>query len=157
MAHYSIYGGSIAMTLPDDWNDRSIYTFVAPEQQMGAGLPTMAKTQGFRPNVVVTREPKGRYEKVDAYAKDQLTAQKRTAEMKNLTVVHEESITVSGSPALQRNVTFVVEQQSATVQQLQVFVLHGAWIYTLTFSTLPAHFNEQRKAFDAVVAGIKLA
>lgn len=156
MANYSIYGGSIALKLPDNWDDRSIYTFVAPEQSMAGGLPTMAKQQGFRPNVVVTREAKGRYERVDAYAKDQLNAQKQTREMKNLTVVEEANLTVSGQPAIARNFTFVVESQKATVQQLQVFVMHGAWIYTFTFSTLPAHFAEQKKMFDAVIADVKL-
>ncbi|MCC6808265.1 MAG: DcrB-related protein [Deltaproteobacteria bacterium] len=157
MANYSIYGGSIALALPDNWDDRSIYTFVAPEQSMSAGLPTMAKTQGFRPNVVVTREHKGRHERVDAYAKEQLNAQKQTREMKNLTVVTEENITVSGAPAISRNFTFVVESQKATVQQLQVFVMHGTWIYTFTFSTLPAHFAEQKKMFDSVISAVKLA
>jgi hypothetical protein len=156
MANYSIYGGSIALALPDNWDDRSIYTFVAPEQSMTAGLPTLAKTQGFRPNVVVTREAKGRYERVDAYAKDQLNAQKQTREMKNLTVVAEENVTVGGQPALARNFTFVVESQKATVQQMQVFVMHKDWVYTFTFSTLPAHFAEQKKMFDEIIKDVKL-
>src|SRR5687768_17052477 len=140
MANFAIYGGALSFNLPDQWDDRSIYTFVAPEQSMGAGLPTMAKTQGFRPNVVVTRESKGKYERLDAYAKDQLAAsQKQLPQMK---VISEEAQKVAGIDSIIRTFTFVVPQQNATVQQIQVFALRDEWIYTLTFSTLPQFFAD---------------
>ncbi len=152
MAHFGIYGGALSLDLPEQWDDRSIYTFVAPEQSMGAGLPTMAKTQGFRPNVVVTREGKGKYERLDAYAKDQLAAsQKQLPQMK---VLQEGPTQVAGVEALSRTFTFVVPQQNATVQQVQVFALHGAWIYTLTFSTLPQFFSEHEKMFNDVLGKV---
>jgi len=148
MGNFSIYGGALSLDLPAAWDDHSVYTFVAPEQSMGAGLPTMAKTQGFRPNVVVTREGKGKYERLDAYAKEQLGAsQKALPQMK---VLSEDSGTTGGIASISRVFTFVVPNQNATVQQVQIFVMHGAWIYTMTFSTLPQFYAEHRKLFDDV-------
>ena len=152
MGSFSLYGGTLALNLPDTWDDRSIYTYVAPEQNVSAGMPTMNKTQGFRPNVVVTRESRGKYERLDAYAKDQLAAsQKQLPQMK---VVSEDPSTVGGQPAICRVFTFVAPPQNVTVQQMQTFVLIGDWIYTLTFSTLPSHFNEQKKMFDKIVGDV---
>lgn len=150
MANHSIYAGALQFQLSDAWEDRSIYTFVAPEQSIASALPTMAKTQGFRPNVVVTREPKGKYERIDAYAKDQLAASQKG--LPNLKVVAEVQLTLAGKAAIKRTFTFVVPQQNAQVQQVQIFMLHGDWLYMVTFSTLPQHFSEHEKMFDEIVS-----
>jgi hypothetical protein len=150
MGNFAIYGGSVSLDLPAQWDDHSVYTFVAPEQSMSAGLPTMAKQQGFRPNVVVTREAKGKYERLDAYAKDQLSASSKA--LPQLKVVSEEAGMTGGIASISRVFTFVVPNQNATVQQLQIFAMHGPWVYTVTFSTLPQFYAEHKKLFDQVTA-----
>lgn len=150
MGSYSLYGGTITLQLPDSWDDRSIYTFVAPEQSAASGLPTMNNQQGFRPNVVVTREARGKYERLDAYTKDQLAASQK--ELPNMKIVSEEPTKVGDFQGITRVFTFIAKPHNVAVQQMQSFVLVGDHIYTLTFSTLPSHFDQQKAMFDKIVA-----
>ena len=149
-----IFNDFVSLELPGQWEDRSIYTFVAPEQMASSGLPTMAKTQGFRPNVVVTREPKGKVQRIDTYAKEQLAISQK--QLPQLKVIEDKEHQLSGQPAVSRVFTFVAPPQNVVVQQLQTFVLHQDWIYTFTFSSLPDGFNEQRKSFDGILGSVKL-
>lgn len=149
-----IFNDLVGLELPGEWEDRSIYTFVAPEQtSVASGLPTMAKTQGFRPNVVITREPKGKTQRIDAYAKEQLAiSQKQLPQMK---VLEDKEHQISDQAAVTRVFTFVAPPQNIMVQQLQTFVLSGDYIYTFTFSSLPDGFANQRKAFDQILGSVR--
>lgn len=149
-----IFNDLVTLQLPGAWEDRSIYTFVAPEVHAASALPTMAKTQGFRPNVVITREPKGKTQRVDAYAKEQLSISQK--QLPQLKVLEDKEHPLGGQTAVSRVFTFVAPPQNVVVQQLQTFVLTGDWIYTFTFSSLPDGFNEQRKAFDTILASVTL-
>jgi hypothetical protein len=148
MTTHKLFAGMTTLELPAEWDDRSIYTFVAPEQTRAA--PTMARAQSFRPNVVVTREPCGAYDRPEAYAKDQLAESRK--QLPQLRVIEENATAVGGKPGFARLFTFVAPPQNVTVQQLQAFVIAAEWVYTFTFSGLPETFAEQRVSFDKILS-----
>ncbi len=146
MAQYELYAGALRFSLPDDWQDHSIYSYLASEQPAGHGQA------GFRSNIVTTREPRGRYEKVEEYAKDQLTAAKE--QLPGLKIVEEGAERVATRHAYSRVFTFVAPPENIEVQQRQVFILSGDWVYTITFSTLPSHYAVQRDAFASILGQV---
>lgn len=153
MTTHHLFAGTTTLELPEEWEDRSMYTFVAPEQTRTGG-PTMARQQSFRPNVVVTRELRGNHERVETYAKDQLAASQK--QLPQLRILEETALQVSGKPAVMRMFTFVAPPQNVSVQQLQAFVLSGDWVHTFTFSGLPESFSAQRATFDQVLSQLKV-
>lgn len=55
-ASLSLFG--IPCDIPDDWNNVSLYRFVAPAtDDIGTDMPTASKSVQFRDNLVVTRTP----------------------------------------------------------------------------------------------------
>ena len=154
MTTHKLFAGFTPLELPADWEDRSMYTFVAPEQSRLGG-PTMARAQTFRPNVVVTREARGAHDRVESYAKEQLVASQK--QLPQLRVLEETTQQLGGLPAIVRMFTFVAPPQNVVVQQLQAFVLNGDWIQTFTFSGLPDTFVEQRATFDKILAQLVIS
>ena len=149
MTTHKLFAGTTTLELPAEWEDRSMYTFVAPEQTR-AGGPTMARAQSFRPNVVVTRELRGAHERVDTYAKEQLSASQK--QLPQLRIIEETTLQIGGKTGVMRVFTFMAPPQNVLVQQLQAFVLAGDWVHTFTFSGLPETFANQRTTFDKILS-----
>jgi hypothetical protein len=135
---------SLRFTIPDAWEDRSIYTFVGPEETLAsaAHLPTFVKTKGIRPNVVVTRE-RVRSD-LATYASEQLTASRK--QLPGVTILEEHATEVPLGKMILRTFTFSADG-ATTVRQLQAYVLQGDFAYTFTFSTLPGLYEQHRAWF----------
>jgi len=151
MTTHKLFAGNTTLELPAEWEDRSMYTFVAPERSRTGG-PTMARAQSFRPNMVITRESRGSHERVDTYAKEQLAASQK--QLPQLRVLEDKAQTVGGQPGIVRMFTFMAPPHNVLVQQLQAFVLTGEWVTTFTFSGMPEGFAEQRVSFDNIISQI---
>lgn len=134
-------GNDFTLDVPDDWQDRSIITFVA----------TVAPSE-FAPNVVLTREPIGADESVEDYADRQFAVTQ--AEVEGLSVVEQNNITIGGKPAVQ-----IVQKISAhglNLQQLQTFVLSDEEIFIVTCTASAASFHQHFPRFQKIIQSFRL-
>jgi hypothetical protein len=142
MVEQTLFGG-VGATLPARWSDRSIYTFVAPDD----------RGSRFFSNLVATREAAS--DDVEAYAATQLRAAK--TQLAELHLVEQNSLRVGGHAAVVAVFTFVAPPHAVKVEQLQAFVRVGDWVYTFTFSALAEVFKDKRAEFDAILSSITFA
>lgn len=61
------------------------------------------------------------------------------------------SLSIDGAPA--RSLNYVGRPSGHLLRLRQVFVLHGGWIYTITYTALPATYEAHVGALDQVIAG----
>lgn len=121
---------------PDDWQDRSIITFVAP-----------SAPNEFAPNVVITREAVNAELSVEEYAYRQFEIAQQ--EVAGLKVIEQKNTTLSGRPAVE-----IIQRLSAhnlTLQQLQIFVLLHAEICVITCTATVGSFNQYLPRFRRVL------
>ena len=121
---------------PDDWEDRSIITFVAP-----------AAPNDFAPNVVITKEAIDAELSVEDYAYRQFEiAQKEVSGMK---ILEQKNTTLGGKPAVE-----IVQQLSAhglNLQQLQFFVLLYEEICVITCTATVGNFKQYLPRFRRIL------
>ena len=138
------------LSIPDNWVDRSIYTFVAPSRTSSlesSPLTIDIPEQTFRPNLVVTCENE-RVADLAGYVRQQWQESGRA--LPELTLVREGALTLDGRPAFQRVFSFLA--QGTTVVQRQVFLLVDGLAYALTFSSLPEAFDQDdRELFEPFI------
>ncbi len=140
MTQQTLFGG-VGATLPASWSDRSIYTFISPDDRGAA----------FFANIVATRE--AATGDVAAYAAAQLSGAK--AQLAKFTLLEERPVRIGGRPAALAVFTFIAPPY--LVQQLQAFVIAQDWAYTFTFSALAEAFTDKRAEFDAILASLTFA
>jgi hypothetical protein len=134
-------GNSFDLEVPDDWQDRSIISFVA-----------MVSPSEFAPNVVVTKEAIDERMSVEDYAQKQFSVTQ--AEVQGLSVVEQQNIEINGRPAVQ-----IVQKISAHglhLQQLQTFILASEEIYILTCTATAATFQQHLPRFKKIVESLRL-
>jgi hypothetical protein len=150
MTELALFGGRVRVGLPGDWDERTVYTFVAPART--SDLPTLSEVNEPRVNVVVTREA------AQATTLDELVARYRAdaaGQLPQFRVLEDAARTVDARPAVERVFTF--EIQNSVVQQSQVVVMAGAWAYTLTFTSTVASFAADRAVFERVLGSLRFA
>lgn len=137
--HYK--ASNFSLDVPDDWQDRSIISFVA----------TVAPSE-FAPNVVITKEAVDEETSVEDYAHRQFAVTQ--AEVAGLTIIDQQNITIEGNPAIQ-----IVQKISAhglNLQQLQTFVLAGDEIIILTCTATAAGFEQHSARFQQIAQSLRL-
>lgn len=130
-----------SLDVPDDWQDRSIISFVA----------TVAPTE-FAPNTVITREPTDENQSVEDYANRQFAVTQ--AEVEGLKIVEQNNITVGGKPAVQINQK--IAAHGLKLQQLQTFVLSDEEIFILTCTATAASFEQHLPRFRKIAESFRL-
>lgn len=133
---------NFSLDVPDDWEDRSIISFVA----------TVAPTE-FAPNVVITKEAVAEETSVEDYAHRQFAVTQ--SEVAGLTVIDQQNIIVEGNPAVQ-----IIQKISAhglNLQQLQTFVLAGEEIIIVTCTTTAASFHQHSARFQKIAQSLRLS
>lgn len=133
--------GNFTLDIPDDWQDRSILSFVA----------TVSPNE-FAPNVVVTKEFVEPETSVEDYANKQFAVTQ--SEVEGLKIVDQQNIDIGGEPAVQ-----VVQKISAhglNLQQLQTFILSDAVIYIVTCTATAAAFAQHLTRFQKIARSIRL-
>ncbi len=121
---------------PNDWEDRSIITFVAP-----------AAPNEFAPNVVITKEAIDPALSVEEYAYRQFEIAR--AEVSGMKIIEQKNTTLSGKPAVE-----IVQQLSAhglNLQQLQFFVLLYEEICVITCTATVGNFNQYLPNFQRIL------
>ena len=134
-------GGIFALDLPDDWQNRSIISFIAE----------VAPTE-FAPNVVITREPVDEETSIEDYAGRQFAVTQ--SEVEGLQIVEQRNTSIGGKPAVQ-----IVQKISAhglKLQQLQTFILADEEIFIVTCTATGASFEQHLPRFQKIVESFRL-
>ncbi len=121
---------------PNDWEDRSIITFVAP-----------AAPNEFAPNVVITKEAIDAELSIEDYAYRQFEIAQR--EVSGMKILEQKNTTLSGKPAVE-----IVQQLSAhglNLQQLQFFVLLYEEICVITCTATVGSFSQYLPRFRQIL------
>jgi hypothetical protein len=128
----------LRITLPDDWSDESVITFVAPA------------ANGLAANVVITSAPRETafYADVDR----ELTELKKRA--KKYRLVSAESFEHHGRAAKKVEHRFV-SGDNLEIRQLQLYVDGGATIHTASISHADAAFEPNRARFETVLQSLR--
>ncbi|MEP6925005.1 MAG: DcrB-related protein [Pyrinomonadaceae bacterium] len=129
-------------TIPDDWQDRTMLTLVAP----------FAPGQ-FATNVVVTRHEVAASDSIESFAKLQLEMMQNS--LPAFELLDSRATTINGRPAIQQLHRFRSEQ-GEFVQQVQTFVLGNLEIYAMTGTARISEFNQHIDAFRQIMDDVHL-
>ncbi len=108
--------GRIRLDVPDDWQDQSIITLVKPPK----GRMATAGVTDVTRNIIINRaEADGSFTAAELAA---VHLESLQAALPDLKVISEETVEVSGQPAIAREVQFATSEKGL-VQQLHLFVI----------------------------------
>ena len=134
-------GNNFALNVPDDWQDRSVISFVA----------AVAPNE-FAPNVVITREPIDEDASVEDYANRQFAVTQ--AEVAGLKIIEQNNLTVGGKPAVQ--IIQKIAAHGLSLQQLQTFVLSEEEMFIITCTASGASFDQHLPRFKKLIESFQI-
>lgn len=132
---------NFTVELPDEWEDRTMVTLVAPFQP-----------GGFASNVVITQHFIGSNESVEGFAEEQTRLLQQS--LPQYQVLDRRSTEINGLPAVQQLHQFQTE--SGILQQAQTFVLAENVVYALTCTAQVTDFNAFIPAFRQIVENFRV-
>lgn len=121
--------------LPDKWIDNSIVIFNGPPND------------GFSPNITVLRELIAHPLSAEEYAANQLAGLMEEFNDQNYQVLEEGRVQLGGLAAHYRVHTFLMDDNSTELTQMQVYVVRNLEAITITFTHLSHWFALQRQVF----------
>jgi hypothetical protein len=124
----------------------SVQSGVANVQYLAVG----PRHHSFATNVNVVREPaRGRSDMDQIVGLEIATIKRLAPQAGSFSKVTR--LTLGGEPA--RAVDYLnAPTGNSVLHQRQVFVIHGGWIYTITYSALPSAYVAHVRALDAVTS-----
>lgn len=120
------HANNFTIETPDDWQDRSIITFVEPNA-----------VDEFSPNVVITKENVDLDVGVEDYAHRQFEITNK--EVVGMKILEQKNSTLNGRPAVE-----IIQRLTAhglNLQQLQTFVLLGTSMCVITCTATAGGFS----------------
>jgi hypothetical protein len=129
-----------AIELPDGWVDRTVLTYVGPDDGEGS------------PSLVVTRDELTEGITLGRYATMQDAAVR--AGLEGVDLVDERETTVAGRPAVRH--TYVWSMDGRAIRQRVWCLLEGSTGYAITASAPEARFEELRPLFARAVASFAI-
>lgn len=127
--------GDWTIGLPDKWIDNSIVIFNGPPND------------GFSPNITVLREPLTYALSAEEYASNQLAGLMEEFNDQNYQVLEEGTVKLGDLAAYYRIHSFLMDDDSRELTQMQVYVVRGMEAITITFTHLSQWFALQRQIF----------
>lgn len=134
-------GNNFALNVPDDWQDRSVISFVAK-----------VAPNEFAPNIVITSEPVNDDVSIEDYAKRQFSVTQ--AEVEGLTILEQNNIEIGGRPAVQ--IVQKIAAHGLNLQQLQTFLLAESQIFIVTCTATSTTFEQHLPNFGKVIESFRL-
>jgi hypothetical protein len=132
----------VRLEAPGHWIDASVITLICPEGP-----------DGFRPNVLVSREPLDGVVSAEAYAKSQSVGLRK--QYKAYKVHREERVQAGEREAYLVEHSFKSPENLA-VRQQQVYVVKDGMVFTMALTHLEDHFEQMRESFDRVRASFQV-
>jgi hypothetical protein len=142
--------GPLDIAIPPDWEDRSLYTFIAPPQEMRAGM--MATTQSFRANVVLTRRPVPPDQTIEASA--ELAAARAKRDLGDIKVTILEGPPIDGSPSQTLSYVVVDPRGGPPIAQVQYLFKRDGSEWSLTFSVAALELKNRQAELERLVMSI---
>lgn len=134
------HGGNFALEIPDDWQNRSVISFVAK----------VAPTE-FAPNVVITREFVDEDTSIEEYASRQFAVTQ--AEVEGLQIIEQRNTAVGGKPAVQ--LIQKIAAHGLKLEQLQTFILTDVEILIITCTSTAANFEQHLPKFAKIIQSFR--
>lgn len=131
-----------ATELPEDWEDRTMITLVAPFVP-GA----------FASNVVITRHLVAPTDSIEDFARRQLELLKSS--LPNFQLLDSRATTVNGYPACQQLHRFRAENR--VLQQAQTFILADKTVFAITGTAPLEDFDSHIPALRQIVENFRLS
>jgi hypothetical protein len=139
----SVSAGDFDLPLPDGWSDRTAVTLAGP-----------ASVDGYVPNVVVTREALCSNLGLGGFADGHLRLLRDQAE--EVSVLSTEETQLGGTRAIVRTVRFRVGD-SASLVQLQAFVVGNGMGYALVGTTGETAFADAEPSLRSIIEGFRFS
>lgn len=132
-----------SLAVPDDWSDRSMITWVAPQQAGGKVLP----------NLLCSKGEKQAGEDLDGFVNRQL--KELMGKVKNFELISRHNTTFGGLPAVELN--FAMRPQGIMLQQRQVFFSAGPddrIIHTVVVTAAREDFPRMEPLFQQMLSSV---
>jgi len=139
----SVSAGDFDLPLPDGWSDRTAVTLAGP-----------ASVDGYVPNVVVTREALCSNLGLGGFADGHLRLLRDQAE--EVSVLSTEETQLGGTRAIVRTVRFRIGD-SASLVQLQAFVVGNGMGYALVGTTGETAFADAEPSLRSIIEGFRFS
>jgi hypothetical protein len=151
----TVFGYPVELT--EDWDDRSVYTFVlkggnGAQSPVAAGGPMAmhggSGGQDFRSNVVVIREAKGDRD-LAGYVQEQ--KQKLTEKLSAAKLVNESATNVGGHPAHEQEYHISLDRPLPSLVQWHVSVDRDGCFYHFCCSSTQNEFQGTKAQFESLI------
>jgi hypothetical protein len=144
--------GRMKIDLPDTWEDRSTYTFIAPREK--AGIGPMLGDDGFRTNLVITTGKAGQARSLDEVLG--ATIAQLRANFGDISFEQTAGPDISGAPS--HRVTYRIVEPGGTlpIVQVQYLTVADRTERIFTFTTAAVHAKALAQDFDRMIRSIKL-
>jgi hypothetical protein len=141
--------GSFATVIPDGFSDVARAPRGGPVNNMLHAV-VRPRVGNYLPSIDVVRQPKDGLSST-AFARRDLRSIPQLAPPPNAHGVSSPR-TLTVAKAAARSISYFTQAMGRVLHQRQVFVLHGRWIYTLTYSALSTEYSRFVAAIDRVIA-----
>ena len=146
--------GPFSMDIPNTWNDRTVYTFVAPKVVNPRESPHLRMGSGFRENIVVTRERVRRDINPQDYLRQQLDDLKDRLQAFRL--LREEPLRVGGYLAHSASYQFGLRGERLDICQFRVVLLVDDDAVTFTGTAAASVFEAKKRVFLNILNTLEL-
>jgi hypothetical protein len=147
--------GALEIGIPESWEDRSLYTFIAPAAKASLGATVKGGQSEFRTNVVIAPSPLAEGDDLAACAKKATDRAKKDFGA-NLEVTVEEGPRASGRETKRLRWRVVDPRGGAPIQQIQYILTARDRQWTITFSTLAVEARAQLSDLDEYVRSVRV-
>ncbi len=132
----NLTANDFATTFPDEWQDRTMFTLVAP----------FADGE-FAANCVITKNAVTAHESLEDFVQEQTNMMRQS--LPNFEILDYRTTDLKGFPGCQQLTRFQTE--NAVIQQVQTFILANQSIYVITGTSEVENFNAHLDAFRQIV------
>lgn len=137
----------MAIDIPESWEDRSTYTFIAPRARAGFG--PIAQDDGFRTNLVITVGSHGKARSLDEMVR--VAREEARNNFGDLAVDDVEGPLVMNTPS--RRISYSIIEPGGTVPltQVQYLAVVDQTERVFTFTTASLHAKSLFQQMEAII------
>ena len=144
--------GRMQIDIPDSWEDRSMYTFIAPRAKAGVG--PVAQDDGFRTNVVVTVGPRGKARGLDIATQAAITEVR--SNFGEVAIEQAEGPAIDGQQSRRLTYRVIEPGGSLPILQVQYVTILDDSERFFTFTTAAIHAKSMIPEIERMIRSVRL-
>jgi hypothetical protein len=144
--------GRIALDVPDDWEDHSLYTFVAPRAAVESS-PRMV-VEGFRSNVVINWGPRGKAELLEAEVSRAID--RATRDFGPVKPAISDGPKLAGNESRRIMYRFIEPGGTLALTQIQYLSILDGTALTIAFTTASLEAKNVAPLFDRIAGSLRV-